>query len=137
MRASQTKVPKTEKTVFLKWVKPLVIGSATFLGCFFIILLLFAILIMNKDLSETTLFAISYLLIAFAALTGGYVASRISKEKGLLIGGGTGLLSYILLAIFGTIFTQSGFGTIGLMKLLLCLLPAAVGGFFGVNRKKR
>ena len=137
MRTSQTKVPKAEKTVLLKWIKPLLIGTIVFFGCFLILLLIFSVLMMNRDFSDSTLFTISCISLALAAFVGGYTASRISKEKGLIIGGGTGLFSYFLLAVFGTLFTQSGFGTIGFIKLLLCLLPAGIGGFFGVNRKKR
>ena len=137
MRTPQAKSARPEKTVLFKWGKPLLVGAAIFFLCFFLCIAVLSFLLMNKDLGDSLLVSVACVIIALCAFLGGYIAARISKEKGLLIGGGVGLLCFFLVAIFGALFTQTGFGTIGFVKLLLCLLPAGLGGFFGVNRKKR
>ena len=130
MRTAQAKSAKSEKTLMIKWFKPLIIGTAAFLT-------ILSFLLMNKDFSDTMLFIVTCVVLALAALAGGYVTARISKERGLVMGGILGFIAFAVMSIVSTVLTKAGFGTAGFIKLLLCLLPAALGGFFGVNRKKR
>lgn len=137
MRTAQAKSAKAEKTLMIKWFKPLIIGTAAFLTILTILLMILSFLLMNKDFSDTMLFIVTCVVLALAALAGGYVTARISKERGLVMGGILGFIAFAVMSIVSTVLTKAGFGTAGFIKLLLCLLPAALGGFFGVNRKKR
>ena len=139
MKTQSTKASKSksDKNVFLKWLKPILIGTIAFFICFILFIVIFSFLMMSKDFGDNLLFAFSCVTLTLSAFVSGYTAARISKIKGLLIGGGTGLICFFLVSILGAFLTQSGFGTIGFIKLLFCVLPAGFGGFLGVNRKKR
>lgn len=135
--AVQAKPVKAEKPSVTKWLKPIIIGVAAFLTLLTVFLMILSFLLMNQDLSDTMLYAITCVGLALAAFCSGYVAARISKERGLAMGGILGFVAFVVMSLVSVILTKTGFGTAGFIKFLLCLLPAAFGGFLGVNRKKR
>lgn len=74
--------------------------------------------------------------LALGGYCGGFCAGRISKEKGLLLGTlcGTVVLLGIIIAGF---ITESSITYMILLKALATILPSALGGIKGVNKKEK
>jgi len=80
--------------------------------------------------------ALSWVIIAVSFLAmfiGGFVTGGKGKEKGWLIGSGTGLLFSIIVFLFQYLGHDSLFSTQQSIYHLGFLATAAIGGIFGVN----
>ena len=95
--------------------------------------LLFSLLLRFTSMQES---ALSWVIIAVSFLAmfiGGFVTGGKGKEKGWLIGSGTGLLFSIIVFLFQYLGHDSLFSTQQSIYHLGFLATAAIGGIFGVN----
>ena len=76
-------------------------------------------------------------LVAIGVFFGGYIASRINKRKGMIVGLCVGAV--ILLALIASGFTieNSTITIITLIKTVIILLCSMLGGIKGVNVKEK
>ena len=103
---------------------------------------LFALLLM-AGLMAAGLFpsrAVTLLALAAAglgALVGGFVAARVSRERGLLFGAGSGLFLFLLTLTAGLFLSPAGEMSLWLVKLAVTVVAGAVGGLLAVNIRRR
>lgn len=74
---------------------------------------------------------------AISVFIGGYIASRINKSQGLVLGlinGGIVLLSIL---IGGFCYSTDTISILTLLKAVVILLASALGGIKGVNTKDK
>ena len=84
--------------------------------------------------------ALDYITLAFCgmgALLGGYLSARINKSAGLICGVAVGFGIFLIIFLSGFSVPQNELGLMSLYKLAAVLVPSAVGGILGVNRKQK
>ena len=106
------------------------------------VLCLLILLVMAAVMAGGTIpaWAVSPMAIGAAAvssLAGGWVASRLSRERGLLYGAATGLLLFLLTVAAGFTLLQGLRDSVLLVKLAMMVVAGAVGGILGVNSRRR
>lgn len=69
--------------------------------------------------------------------TGGFITARINKSNGLLMGALSGLIIFIVMLIIGFSTGNADITYMLLLKALAIILPAAIGGVKGVNKKEK
>lgn len=69
--------------------------------------------------------------------TGGFISARINGANGLLLGVISGAAILIILLIIGFTVYNTDITYMILLKVLCVLLPAAMGGVKGVNKKEK
>ena len=74
--------------------------------------------------------------LAIAGFVAGYFAAHMLGSRGLLSGLAAGAILAALFLLFSLVVFRGGFTILLLIKLIVLLLLAAVGGIFGVNKKK-
>ena len=74
---------------------------------------------------------------AAGALVGGLAAARLSRERGLLYGAGSGVLLFLLIMAAGFTLVPEVSGSMLAFKLALMVGCGALGGILGVNMKRR
>ena len=118
----------------LKLLKGCVYGAFTGI----VLLLVFSMLLRYTSLDDKYLNLLSYIAIAAAGLSCGFVCARAAGHGGLLYGGAGGLLLAVLLYLIGAAL-GGGFAPIGkiLTNVIIILVAAVLGGIFGVNRRHK
>ena len=106
MRTGQS---RRDGTGAVKFLRPVLIGTALgVLGASFI-LVLFSLLLSLRDVPQMAIGVMAAAAIGAGALLGGYSSAKLSGERGLLVGFFSGLLFFLLLMLAGLLL----FGEIG------------------------
>lgn len=119
-------------------IKSIMTGAAA--SVIILALLLFVFSGILLFIPKTPYEALSYIMLAayaVAALIGAYIAAAISGSNGLITGLCSSAVLFIILLIIGF---ASGSGSVSILtvfKLISILIPGAIGGIKGVNRKER
>ena len=100
------------------------------------IYMLFAVVASMTDLPSAFLMGIVFLGIIAAGFFSGYIAARLTGNKGLLTGFVNGLAAAVLFLIISVCLFSSGLSLMLGIKLFLLVFLSACGGIFGVNSKK-
>lgn len=83
---------------------------------------------------------LSYVVLVFigiGSLLGGYIAGRIYKKNGLIIGAVTGVISFLILFLSGISNISEGVGIMTMLKLVVTIIPSMLGAILGVNKKEK
>lgn len=83
---------------------------------------------------------LSYVVLVFigiGSLLGGYIAGRIYKKNGLIIGAVTGVISFLILFLSGISNISEGIGIMTMLKLVVTIIPSMLGAILGVNKKEK
>ena len=121
-----------------KSAKALIIGSI--LNMLLIIItttIISLLMVISGNLFES---AADYIMLASFAIGGyfgGYTAARINKANGLLLGVLSGIVVFIIMLILGFSMDTADITYMLLLKALAILLPSAIGGVKGVNKKEK
>lgn len=110
------------------------VGAAICAGFLFLFAFLFVAV---KSIPQFMIQAIAMICAAVGAFTSGYISIRIYRSKGLLYGALAGFLLFVLLTLVAFIISRDKFTYITLTRLLTMVFSGAVGGFLGVNKKRR
>ncbi len=118
-------------------VRPVLIGAVCgiALGC--LILAGAAAVMTAVSLPDVAVRPIAYAALSLAALCGGFVAARLSGQRGLAYGAGCGLLLFFIVTLFGFGSESTVRGVSLLVKAALSVGFGALGGVLGVNVKQR
>jgi len=123
----------------LPYVKAIITG-AIFGSLLIIFMLCIAAVVFLKSGTLPTQ-VITYFIIAFNAAGGfvaGYIAARITKMNGMLLGMATGIAIFILMVIGGFAINQgSTITALTLYKALALIVFGVIGGIKGVNKKEK
>lgn len=77
------------------------------------------------------------LISAIATFFGGFLTAKVAKTKGLALGAITGLAMFIIVAICSVLVFDEPFTSTALLRALLLVISAALGGVIGINKKKK
>lgn len=119
------------------FIKSLILGIISSVAM--IIILLCITTIMLKSASLLPYEYLSYLMLAIdgiAVLFGGYVAGRINKSQGLILGLSNGFIIFVALLIAGFCIS-SEVSIITLIKAIVIILFSVIGAVKGVNTKEK
>ncbi len=120
-----------------KILRPLGIGVGVGILICAVILLIAAAVMTTGILPMGAVTPVSLAAAAIGAFFGGFVAARLSRERGLLYGAGVGLVLFLLVSCLGIAVLQELRGMMMLLKAALMIGVGALGGILGVNVKKR
>ncbi|MBR1731728.1 MAG: TIGR04086 family membrane protein [Ruminococcus sp.] len=126
------------KIIDKKLLKSLIFGVLCGIAAITILTLLLSFVLVISGEYPTDI--INYISLAFllvGGLVGGYIAARLNKGAGLIVGAFTGFIIFVIILLVG--LSQSA-GTITLFtlyKLLVLVIFAALGGILGVNKKNK
>ena len=90
-----------------------------------------------KSLSQTAVFAAAIISSCISAFLAGFLASRILKARGIIVGALSALLLFIIVLLAGTIISSDSINLDTLMRFAAMLLSGSFGGILGVNRRPR
>lgn len=102
-----------------------------------LLLLIFALAMTAASLPLAAADWLSAAAFCMGALAGGFAASAIVKEKGLLTGLLCGIVLMAITFLIGTIFSKIDTSLFLLVKAAGSILFGMLGGILGVNRKHR
>ena len=111
-----------------------------FFGGVMLILMLFLssfFVLKMKSLSQTAVFAAAIISSCISAFLAGFLASRILKARGIIVGALSALLLFIIVLLTGTIISSDSINLDTLMRFAAMLLSGSFGGILGVNRRPR
>lgn len=126
------KITKTNN-ISKKLTRGLIIGIAVSVAFTALITLILAF-ILDKS-GKLPYSALDYITLAAGALgtfAGGYVAARIIKSSGLIVGAITGAVVFALTFIIG--LTRGGISLFALYRLTAYVFASLLGGILGVNK---
>lgn len=126
-----------EEPIMLKRLRPVFIGTACGILCCLVALLLFALLMATCDIPQAAVTPMALIAAAVGAFFGGFVCARAAGSRGLIYGSACGGLMYLLILAAGFSILSDVHGWYALIKLLVVVIAAAIGGVYGVNFRRR
>ncbi|WP_017755929.1 TIGR04086 family membrane protein [Calidifontibacillus oryziterrae] len=99
--------------------------------------LVLSLLLRFTDIKESSLTWVVLTLSFLALFVGGFVSGGKGKQKGWLIGSGTGLLFTLLVFLVQYLGYQTGFSLEQLYFHIAYIAVALIGGVIGVNITSR
>lgn len=95
-----------------------------------------AFFVSSGKLPKGAISAITLVIAGISAFAAGVTAARMQQKKGILIGSAAALFLSLLYLICGVLIIGEPLTIQAFTKLLIMTLCGAIGGIFGVNRKK-
>ncbi|MDD2363056.1 MAG: TIGR04086 family membrane protein [Oscillospiraceae bacterium] len=121
----------------LRRLRPVFIGTAFGILCCLVVLLLFALLMAACDIPQAAVTPMAVIAAAVGAFFGGFICAKAAGSRGLIYGAACGGLMYLLILIAGFSLLSDVRGWYALIKLLVVVTSAAIGGVYGVNFRRR
>ncbi len=120
------------------FIKAIIIGviSSTCIACI-IMCIMTAILTFSSLLPYEYLAYIMILILSVSVFFGGYITSRISKSKGLILGLINGIIIFCALYLSGIFMNNATITYITLIKFFAITICSILGGIKGVNKKEK
>lgn len=120
------------------YIKGLLIGAI--ISCLVITVLLIVtsfVLAQTGNVPTDILNVIIFVLDGIGVFCGSYIALRIIKAGGLAWGIISGFIFFLIILIAGFISSTETLSSNTFFKLLISVICGALGGVFGVNKKKK
>jgi putative membrane protein (TIGR04086 family) len=114
-------------------IKPAVWGIALGMVVTFLFLLLLAFFLTLHDFPASAAVPLVSIAAGVGALVGGFVAAKIHGSNGAFLGAVTGLALFVIVLIASMFSGSGGFTVFTLLKLIIMLLSASIGGIFAMN----
>lgn len=109
------------------------IGTAVCL----MILLIAAWVLLYRDASASVLNIISSAALCLGSFVSGFAYARLVRNKGLVCGAVSGILTFGIYYIAGLLLGADAFSVLVLVRLILVVLFSCIGGIIGVNTALR
>lgn len=134
MKAVNNSINEINKKMF----KGIFFGILTGSLIITILMMLSSIIILQTgSLPGDILGYVVLVFIGIGSLLGGYIAGRIYKKNGLIIGAVTGVISFLILFLSGISNISEGVGIMTMLKLVVTIIPSMLGAILGVNKKEK
>lgn len=130
-------IRRENSSVVARIVRPVAVGGGVGVLSCVVLLLIAATVMASCGLPQATVTPIAVVILAISTFLGGFTASRITRERGLLYGLGCGALLFLITAVSGLGVEGAVRGTMLFLKLAVSLGCGAIGGVIGVNVKRR
>lgn len=130
-------MPSGGKTDLHHMIKGILWGVLIGEAVIVLLLLVFALAMTAASLPLAAADWLSAAAFCIGAFAGGFLASSIIKEKGLLAGLLCGIVLMAITFLIGTIFSKIDSSLFLLVKAAGAILFSMAGGVLGVNRKHR
>lgn len=127
---------KEQTSIAARIIRPIVGGFVVGVVLCLVLLLIAATVMATFQVPQAAVTPIAIAILAVAAFGGGFTASCIARERGLLYGACCGLLLFLVVLVAGLGIEQAASGALPALKLALALGCGAIGGIVGVNRKR-
>ena len=121
----------------IKWIRPVLIGTVVGAICCLAVLFVFAAIMAGQDIPQMAVTPMAVVAAAIGGFFGGFTSARAAGSRGLLYGAACGALLYLIVMIAGFSVLKDIRGLYALIKLLVMVVCAAVGGVAGVNSHRR
>lgn len=102
-----------------------------------LMLFLMAFVLTLRDFSLSSAAVFSCIALGIGGFVGGFAASKKLGSRGMVIGSVTGAALYVLILIASLIVSESGITAFSLIKAVIVIVSAALGGITGVNLEKK
>lgn len=96
-----------------------------------------AIVITSGLLPEGLTNIVTIIFLGMGIFCGGFVASRITKSAGLVVGLITGISTFLLVTVIGLTKSSDSVTYLTLVRLAASLITGALGGVIGVNKREK
>ena len=140
MKRAKTRRERRERAEnpVVNFLRPIVIGAVVGAAvCMVLLIGLSFALVVAKRMPQGVIPPITVFISALGALFAGYVAAKISRERGLLYGACAALLLFLLLFLAGLAITQESMSAFMATKGLIMVLIGAIAGIWAVNRRSK
>ncbi len=136
-REGVNKLSSKNKSLSLKYIKPIILGCITGVFINLILLSLCSFLFSkNGNFPLAIVGPITVCIMVTGAFAGGYICAKISKKDGMIYGLSCGFIIFTVIFFSEIILIGQSISTMVLVKLFSILLSSAVGGIIGVNKAK-
>lgn len=120
------------------FIKALILGVLSSVAMIAVLMCIMStVLLFSSLLPYEYLEYIMLAIDALGVLFGGYIAARINRSQGLVLGLLNGAIIFIALLIIGFCMSSGTVTLITLFKAVVTLLFSAIGGIRGVNVKEK
>lgn len=128
---------KAEPSGVGRYLKP--IGFSVLVGAVVctLALLLCSFIFTIRDIPQSLVSPISTVCAAAGAFAAGLCCAKLIRERGLAFGLICGVFLFLLTLFCGWLIVGGEIGILALIKLVVILIAAAIGGVAGVNGKRR
>ena len=121
-----------------KMIKSVILGGVSSSCIMAILMCITAVILTTSALLPYEYLAYIMLFIeAISVFFGGYIASRVNKSKGLILGLINGGIIFTAITLSGLISSSDTITYITLLKLVSIMLFSILGGIKGVNVKEK
>ena len=127
---------RKETSTLQKILRPILFGTGAGVLVCVLLLSAAAAVLAAGAIPSAAVTPVALAVLAVAAVVSGFIAARISKERGFLYGAGAGVLLFLLTALIGIILLQEFNGSFLLLKAALTIGGGVAGGVLGVNAKR-
>lgn len=114
------------------WVRILQ-GCGIGAGVILLLLILFALLLLKFDVSETVMNLLTTSAACVGALTAGFFCARLYTRQGLVCGISCGAVLFAVLYLISLLCGAPAFSVLLLVRVAAMLIFASSGGVLGVN----
>lgn len=127
---------RAENIGVMRYTGPILWGVCGSAVSCFVLLMIFSVILSASSLPISAARSIAMVALFISSLVGGFIASRILRERGLIIGALSGVAYFLLYMLIGIIFGSAGVQMSIILKLIIATTASAVGGIIGVNFKR-
>ncbi|MDR1565220.1 MAG: TIGR04086 family membrane protein [Oscillospiraceae bacterium] len=120
------------------WAKPILFGLVTSaVVCAFVSLLISVVVALLKAFSEYAVIPLAVLALAAGVFAGAWIAGKIAKRRGLLVGIVIALLSFVVLLAAGLVSSSAALSDLSWIKFIVLLISGAAGGYCSMRQRRR
>ncbi len=127
---------RAENIGVMRYAGPILWGICGSAVSCFILLMIFSVVLSASSLPVSAARPIAMVALFISSLVGGFIASRILRERGLVIGALSGIAYFLLYMLIGLIFGSAGIEASVILKFVIATVASAIGGIIGVNYKR-
>lgn len=128
--------PRKVEAAGVTLIRALLYGAVFGILIMLALTVLFSILMVSNDMSQSILVVLSGIACSLGAFSAGFAAAKKFKSRGFLIGALSALLIFLLILALGLILSNP-ITLNAAIKLILVVLFGSIGGIMGINIKKR
>ncbi len=125
------------QNAFSMYGKPVLISMAIGILTGMLLLCVMSFVLTKTDVAPTTIPMFGMVSVLVVSFVSGFAAARQTGAKGLAMGAVTGVGLFVIVFLLCLLFSGEEITPMAFLKLTIVVVSAAIGGIFGVNRRKK